>query len=464
MTIKIPQDIRDALDSNSGHEPTAFIDIYEERGDFDVIDTQNQLKAVNDPAVVNDVNIDFDRKPGFAVLAPGKHVDSVSTAVQGGWGSAIVDLTPLGSLVYFKMRSLHSIGNNVVIGFANYSTVSSNNADIKIAQLTSTDGGDTYVASDIGLPANNNLFNNDSNAITNRAQRATVFDNLVMSDNHGNLVEYANGNATPIIHNTGANGVTGGRLAAKINGIYFIGVPWSGGSTKVFYSDFPDMSSKFSMFTFSSASIYKIANEVYISSGSGNSKSVIGGSASSLSWTTITTVAMLSPKIAMTNGSLIGTFKQNTTTGDFECLYSPDAGQTASTVVITSRKNAGSVIKLISYQSNGSDSSYSILLSETSPGGDIYSIYKTSNGLTWTEYYDVVTTPSNIFAINRFFAVTATAEGHVTAISADPETTIPSQALSFTDNSTTGVGVTDSFEYDVVVADEYIIDQGKGKK
>jgi len=463
MTIKIPQDIREVLDSNDGHEPTAFIDIYEERGDFDVVDTQNQLKAANDPAVVNDINMDFDRKPGFAILAPGKHVDSVSTAIQGGWGSANIDLTQLGSLKYFRLRSLHSIGNNVVVGFANYSTVSIAAQLTKIAQLTSTDGGDTYVATDLGLPANNFLGVPDI-GFPNRVDRSTVFDNLVLCDNNGHLVEYANGDPTPIIHNIGANGVNGGNIAAKINGIYFVGQPWAGGSTKIFYSDSPDMAIKYSVFTDAAPYIYTIGNHVYIASGSSHIRSLITGSASSISWTAFTTILMFNERIALRNGNVIGTFKPNNITHDFECLVSSDGGFTVSTVTIATRKNTNSQIRLVAYQSNGDDQSYAIILGESDPSGEKFSIYKTSNGTSWTEYYDKVVAPSNIYELNMHLAVTATAEGHVTAVSADPDTTIPMQALSFTDNSTTGVGVTDSFEYNVVVSDEYIIDQGKGKK
>jgi len=99
MAIKIPQDIIDIIDTSAGKEPVAFIDIFEEKGDFDVIDTQNQFKSIGSPELVNDVNVDFNRKPGFAVLAPGKHVSSQSTAIIYGWGSNNIDYSLFPELV-----------------------------------------------------------------------------------------------------------------------------------------------------------------------------------------------------------------------------------------------------------------------------------------------------------------------------------------------------------------------------
>jgi len=125
MTIKVPSAIKDIIDTEQGKEPVAFVDIFEEKGDYDIIDTQNQFKDVTDAAIANDFNVDFDRKPGFAVLAPGKKVDASTTAILFDWGNGLIDWSNtfdnLGNpFLTFSVTTTVNYGwsviNNIIVG------------------------------------------------------------------------------------------------------------------------------------------------------------------------------------------------------------------------------------------------------------------------------------------------------------------------------------------------------------
>lgn len=148
MAIKIPSEIEPILNTNSGREPVAYIDVYEERGDFDVIDTQNQFKAITDPAVVNDVNVDFDRKPGFAVLGPGKKVNAANTNIISGWGNVSVDYSAF-SVSFMNLQSAYTVGagrlSNGNLGFWIVMNFTSGDLGRSFFVL-STDNGKTWAA------------------------------------------------------------------------------------------------------------------------------------------------------------------------------------------------------------------------------------------------------------------------------------------------------------------------------
>ena len=88
--LSIPESIADAIRARSGvYVPATFLDIYADIGPMDSISSASHWAAVNDPALANDTNVDFTRRPGLMVLAAGAYV----APVHAGTNTQVTNLS-----------------------------------------------------------------------------------------------------------------------------------------------------------------------------------------------------------------------------------------------------------------------------------------------------------------------------------------------------------------------------------
>jgi len=88
--LSIPATIAEATAAQDNQPlPAMFLDIYADTGDIDVINTTSRWSGQNDPAVVNDVNVDYARKPGSMLLSAGTYV----APAHAGTDTKVADLT-----------------------------------------------------------------------------------------------------------------------------------------------------------------------------------------------------------------------------------------------------------------------------------------------------------------------------------------------------------------------------------
>ena len=79
--LSLPDAIAEAIRERSGkYAPAMFLDIYSDTGPMDEIGSTSRWLGTNDPAVVNDVNVDAERRRGAITLAAGTPVTPTTPA------------------------------------------------------------------------------------------------------------------------------------------------------------------------------------------------------------------------------------------------------------------------------------------------------------------------------------------------------------------------------------------------
>jgi len=475
MALKIPSDIEEVIKSTAGHEPVAFIDVWEERGDFDVIDTQNQFIALNDPAVASDVDVDFERKPGFAVLAAGKRVFAkLITDLGFFWDFRVPDWTAVFGGIPSINQTLplltfkSSLGNYIFVPFIETTAYLRT-----FAILKSTDQGQNFSVVDkidtlAGITQSNALGE------TVAYDRISNFDHpLIMSyrDDWGPSVEFVGSSefasSFSIVDNASASYNYLRFASGVIGGQYFVGYKGGGiSSNEALLKIASDNAfSSVQEYSFGAgtgpsgyayiSSINKNGNDIFVcvvdpQSGGRDVFQIYKGQASIIgaySFTLINTVVApantaIEPmtKMRFVNGSIV-MFSDN-----WNKAFQP-TNVLVSTDLGVSFSMHPTPISYARVQTAGYDNG-SLVCSSKAAGEFI----KTVDGINWTTEHSGIVNSANSGEPTPFYDETA----DISVLAAYNKTYASSFAPPVTNAG--------DFKYDIFVEDNYMIDPGRGKK
>jgi len=461
MALKIPSDISEVIKSTAGHEPVAFVDVWPERGDFDIIDTENQFKAIDDPANSNDTNIDFDRKPGFAVIAPGKKVDAALTkAPISNWGAGTVSFGAIGAPAVSISPPPYVLGignsgsNLVALHYGRWLGAH------KTGVFVSSDGGQSWdltelvgTNTDYSVMGSGNATGIDTfsnfDGIFNVTGRGTA--------GYGDSVEFLAGSASPSTYIfTPPFAYSGARRysCAKINGQYFVGFQFADGTNSaICVYDADGITKQPTSFIGTSAIISSISyynGEVFIanklSSGVVEIYKATQTAIGSYSWNLVNSVAIPAgwPAGATFIRFVGGNMCLFCETLHTAHLVSTDLGVSFSETTPPLRPNR--------IETNKFDSGKLVAWNL----GTTDSIMETSDGITWTqtEIANFPNSTSTAYA-EHYSPMVHEAGGNIHVMRSD---------LCYSSEFVALLQVSNEFSYDVLVADVYSIDSGRGKK